>query len=200
MVSSAQQSIERQATTILERLETGTHRAYIGEPVSQLEHGLQCAELANRAGASEHIILAALLHDVGHLIHDDGPSMAGLGAIDHEGIGANWLLKLGLNSTIAHLVRHHVSAKRYLCHRYPKYLARLSDASRGTLDWQGGAMSAREANAFETDAHFESLLQLRTFDERAKEPGATVTPLAEYKPMLCRHLTVSGPGIGDPRA
>ena len=177
-----------QAAALVAGLNKGVNRTYIGEPVSQLEHSLQCADHAVSAGADDSLNLAALFHDIGHLLHEDGPQLDGLGTLNHEEIGAEWLLRHGVDATIVHLVRHHVSAKRYLCYRYPKYLARLSSASLGTLQWQGGVMTAAEAEAFEGDPHFEAILQLRTFDERAKAPQVKTRPLAEFMPILLKGL------------
>ena len=185
---------------ILGLLEQGATQEYIGEPISQLEHSLQCADLALSAGATEQVTLAALLHDIGHLVDDKAPTMADLGAVDHEIIGEQWLLRHGVDPVVTHLVRHHVSAKRYFCYRYPTYYDRLSEASRGTLQFQGGAMDAAEAAAFELDPYFKEILQMRTFDERAKVLGVFPRRLDAYRPMLERHLTMSAGGFGDHHA
>src|SRR3954469_16102883 len=117
----------------------GDKRGYIGEPVSQLEHALQCAELARSANAGSHEVLAALFHDIGHLVAPSGAAeMDDLGILDHEGLGAEWLAALVFRANVCDLVRAHVAAKRYLACRKPGYYARLSDASRGTLAFQGG--------------------------------------------------------------
>src|SRR6266498_2993846 len=116
---------------------------YIGEPVSQLEHMCQCAQLAEEEGYDEEVILAAFFHDIGHLCEHIMPlqQMNGFGVVDHEKIGADYLRSKGFSSTIASLVENHVQAKRYLTYRYPGYYKKLSEASKQTLELQGGKMS-----------------------------------------------------------
>jgi len=180
---------ETRVAAILELLEHARGSDYIGEGVSQLEHALQAASLARAAGAPDSEILAALLHDVGHLCAGpDAPSMDGLGVVRHESIGAAYLESLGMDPRIAELVRGHVDAKRYLVGADPRYAARLSDASRETLRHQGGAMSDREQRAFEALPRHRALLRVRCWDEAAKEPGRSVEPLAAYASLLRDHL------------
>ena len=161
---------------------------YIGEAVSQLEHAIQCAWLASKAGARDEDILAALLHDVGHWIKPEAPQMEGLGVISHEDLGANWIRDMGFSETVARLVAGHVAAKRYLCFRNPVYWERLSEASRGTLQWQGGPMSSEEAASFEADPLFKRILALRSWDERAKDPDSQAPGLDHYASMIGTHL------------
>ncbi|UHG89460.1 HD domain-containing protein [Spirosoma oryzicola] len=160
--------------------------AYFGEPVTQLEHALQCAQLAEQAGADEETIVAAFLHDIGHLLPPElteGDAaqgyMDGYGTIDHERLGADYLRQLGYSEKVAQLIKNHVNAKRYLVFRNPKYFARLSEASLKTLTFQGGPMSEAEALAFEANPYFKGILQLRSWDEQAKIPGLA-TPGADY--------------------
>ena len=162
---------------------------YIGEEVSQLEHALQCAHFARESGASDEVVLAALMHDIGHLLDVDAPSMDGLGVIDHERLGADYLRASGFSNTVVKLVHGHVQAKRYLTYSKPAYAKRLSEASRGTLAWQGGPMSAAEASAFEADPLFKTILALRTWDERAKEVDLEVQGLADYRGVIEAHLS-----------
>ncbi|CAD5106070.1 HD domain-containing protein [Zestomonas carbonaria] len=161
---------------------------YIGEAVSQLEHMVQAAELAQAEGADEELVLAAFCHDVGHFCAPltEHNSMAGLGRVGHERVGAHWLRGLGFSERLAGLVASHVDAKRYLCWRDPQYLAGLSLASRQTLDWQGGPMSEAEAAAFETDPLFADSLRLRRWDEAAKVPGRPLPDLAELEALALR--------------
>ena len=161
---------------------------YIGEAVSQLEHALQCAHFARQSRADDEVVLAALMHDIGHLLDPDAPSMDGLGVIDHERLGADFLRARGFSETVARLVQGHVQAKRYLTYAKPSYAARLSSASRGTLDWQGGPMSAQEAHIFESDPLFKTILALRTWDERAKEVDLEVSGLGAYRGPMEAHL------------
>jgi phosphonate degradation associated HDIG domain protein len=151
---------------------------YIGEPVSQLEHASQAAELAMAANASIEVVIAAFLHDIGHLCVEIGmEQMDGFGALNHEQIGADYLKAHGLPTHVVHLVESHVQAKRYLTYKDPLYFDSLSDASRTTLRWQGGPMTELEASKFEQDPEFETILQLRKWDEQAKIEGKELIDL-----------------------
>ena len=163
---------------------------YIGEPVSQLEHMWQAAALAEAAGADEEVVLAAFFHDLGHLCAPDGAagSMAGFGTVDHEKLGADYLRARGFSERVARLVESHVLAKRYLTYKYPSYRRQLSEASRATLAFQGGVMSAAEAAAFEQDPDADLILQLRRWDEQAKETNQPVGQLDHLKELALRHL------------
>lgn len=181
--------VERVVDEVLGILARSADQAYIGEPVSQLEHMLQGAHFAARAGASDEEILGVLLHDIGHLCSGPGvPQMADLGVLNHEHIGASFLRERGFSEAVCALVRGHVNAKRYLVFTNTRYRNSLSAASRGTLEFQGGAMSPAEAAAFEADPHFRSVLRVRTWDERGKEIGLEVPDLSHYAPMMRRHL------------
>ena len=174
---------------VLAILARSADEAYIGEPVSQLEHMLQGAYFAEKAGASEAEILGVLLHDIGHLCASpQAPRMADLGVLDHEGIGARFLAARGFSKTICALVAGHVNAKRYLVFKNPRYRANLSQSSRGTLEFQGGAMGAEEAAAFEESPLFASILRVRTWDERGKEVDLLVPGLDHYADMMARHV------------
>ena len=161
---------------------------YIGEPVSQLEHMGQAALLAERAGSSEEVILAAFFHDIGHLCELEGESMDGYGVKDHEGFGEAYLERMGFSDTVSRLVGSHVAAKRYLTFKHPDYYAQLSAASRQTLGFQGGPMKAAEAAAFEDDPLFEEMVSLRTWDDLAKETDQPLPDLQRYKQMAIRNL------------
>ena len=177
------------ADQILDVLRGASDRAYIGEPISQLEHALQCAAAASTAGADDELVLAALLHDIGHLCApEDAAQMEDVGVLDHETIGARWLLARGVSDRVAKLVRGHVDAKRYLVTTKPSYASRLSPASAKTLEHQGGAMSAAEAKAFETQPLFKQYLQLRSWDEQAKVVDLVVADVDSYRERLLRHL------------
>ena len=162
---------------------------YIGEPVSQLAHALQCAAFAARDSADESLILAALLHDVGHFCDPRAPQMADLGVRQHETVGADYLLACGLDEAVATLVANHVNAKRYLVAARPAYAAKLSAASTQTLTFQGGPMSPAEVAAFEQHPNFDAILKLRAWDEAAKQPALKTPPLAHYADMLARNQT-----------
>lgn len=154
---------------------------YIGEPVSQIEHMSQAAELAMAEGFDDEVVLAAFFHDIGHLCAEGGESMGGFGVVSHERLGADYLRRAGFSERLARLVEYHVQAKRYLTLREPGYYERLSEASRRTLEYQGGVMSAEEAVAFERDPLCKVSLRMRQWDERAKDMDVPVMDLDVLK-------------------
>lgn len=164
---------------------------YIGEPVSQIEHMAQSAQLAEAEGYDSEVILAAFFHDIGHLLaqNEKMESMGGFGVKRHEQIGADFLREVGFPERIAKLVENHVQAKRYLTYKYPEYLDKLSEASLNTLHYQGGPMTAEEAINFENDPIFELSLQMRAWDEAAKEQHVPVPNLEIYRQMAGKILT-----------
>lgn len=163
---------------------------YIGEPVSQLEHMSQSAQLAIREGQDDEIILAAFFHDIGHLCVSDSASesMGGYGVKQHEKIGADYLRSKGFSERVAKLVENHVQAKRYLTFKYPDYYQGLSKASKQTLTFQGGIMGVEEAKAFEKDPLFEASIMLRRWDELAKEVNVACIDLSEIRRIAIRVL------------
>jgi len=163
---------------------------YIGEPVSQLEHMSQAAALAQTEGYDEEVILAAFFHDIGHLCATDGEveSMDGMGNVDHEKLGADYLLNLGFSERLASLVKSHVVAKRYLTYKYPEYYNKLSQASKTTLEFQGGVMSVDEATDFETNPDAELIIKLRLWDDAAKEMNIPVNNISYLKALAITHL------------
>ena len=179
--------------TIANLFAAGGQDAYYGEPVTQLEHALQCALLAEQAGADNETVAAAFLHDIGHLLPPElaGGYMDGYGTVDHEKLGADYLRQMGFSEKVAQLIEHHVNAKRYLVFKNPNYFARLSEASLKTLEFQGGPMTAAEAAAFETNPYFKGILLMRTWDEQAKIP-ALPTPDMAYYLAKCQQLVNNG--------
>lgn len=170
-------------------------REYFGEPVTQLQHALQCADFAVRAYPDEpEMAIAALLHDIGHLCAPNAEPMrdlstgALLGTMHHEDLGADYLRSQGFSEKVAQLVRGHVDAKRYNMWRSGQYAAALSPASRATLLSQGGVMSDAEAHAFEAHPLFERMRMVRSWDEAAKDPTKVVAPLETYRDMLESHV------------
>ncbi|WP_419699599.1 phosphonate degradation HD-domain oxygenase [Mucilaginibacter sp. NFX135] len=163
---------------------------YIGEPVSQLEHMSQAAALAQAEGFDDEVILAAFFHDIGHLCADaeEAGSMDGMGNVDHEKLGADYLLERGFSERVANLVQGHVIAKRYLTYKYPEYYNRLSDASKGTLEFQGGVMTEEEATDFELNPDAELIIRLRYWDDMAKEMNQPVNNLDYLKSIALTHL------------
>jgi phosphonate degradation associated HDIG domain protein len=166
---------------------------YIGEPVSQIEHMSQSAELAIKAGCDDEVVLAAFFHDIGHICVQNNPSlkMGHWGNKSHEEIGADYLRKKGFAERIAQLVENHVKAKRYLTFKYPYYFNELSEASKETLKLQGGVMTETEALEFEQDPLFEASILLRRWDEAAKELNKPIVSIALIKDRCKQALTAS---------
>lgn len=182
-------TIEDTLDEIVHLLSDSGGEQYFGEAVTKLEHALQCAWHAAQAGAGEELILAALLHDIGHLL--DGPGTIRdprIGVVNHHQTGAEWLLARGFSPRLATLVAGHVDAKRYLTATHPEYFERLSPASLETLERQGGPMAPSECDRFGHQPELRDILRLRTWDERAKDPAWSGPGLASYLPMLRRHL------------
>jgi predicted HD phosphohydrolase len=162
---------------------------YIGEPISQLEHALQCAKIASDAGGSEETVIAALLHDFGHLCAPPSANkMDEFGIDGHHRYGSETLKEMGFSQKVSDLVNGHVEAKRFLVAQHPKYLEQLSPASRETLKRQGGAMSDVEKQEFLVHPLHKEMLQLRVFDDQAKHPGWEVPTLDFYREIILAHL------------
>lgn len=151
--------------------------------MTQLEHALQCAALARRERADDEVVLAALLHDVGHLATRAAETPGGHHG--HEGAG---VLRPWVPERVAWLVEHHVVAKRYLCTVDPRYAERLSPASVRSLAAQGAALALDERLELETRPWFADAVRIRRWDDAAKVPGAVCAPLAAYRPLLERWL------------
>lgn len=176
-------------TTVEEILDLfGRHGsgAYFGERVTQLQHALQSAHCAVQAKADEELVVAALLHDIGHLL--GGNYHAEIGVIDHDRSAIDWLRTRGFSERLIELVSGHVAAKRYLVSTLAGYRDKLSEASTKTLALQGGAMSDAEAAAFAESPYFRDLLRLRSWDEAAKDPAAEVPGMDVYAAMIERQL------------
>ncbi len=152
---------------------------YGGEGVSQREHALQAALLAESEDAAPELIVAALLHDVGHLLHDLPDDAPEQGIDDrHEASASHFLRKL-FPAAVVEPVRMHVDAKRYLCAVDPSYLNLLSGPSIVSLGLQGGPMSSEEVEQFRSNPHWESAVRLRRWDDAAKVTDLP-TPSVEY--------------------
>jgi 2-amino-1-hydroxyethylphosphonate dioxygenase (glycine-forming) len=179
---------------------------YAGEKVSQLEHMVQAAQLAEAQGYDEEVILAAFLHDVGHISEaakgDESMSasrgMDGYGIKDHEELGAEFLREKGFSKKVARLVESHVEAKRYLTFKDPLYYSQLSDASKKTLEYQGGPMTAEEATAFEQYPLFDLIIRMRKWDEEAKIENRPLPDLQHYRNMILHHLQTVGSTPNSP--
>ncbi|MGD0502789.1 MAG: HD domain-containing protein [Steroidobacteraceae bacterium] len=158
--------------------------AYFGECVSMTEHGLQAAHFAREAGAAPALVVAALLHDVGHLIEDVANDIAEWTTdAAHERVGGAWLARR-FPLEVSEPVRLHVPAKRYLLATDGDYMAMLSPASVVTLKLQGGPMSAREAAQFETEPFHREAVLIRRCDDRGKVAGLATSRLEDFGPMI----------------
>jgi predicted HD phosphohydrolase len=173
------------AKEVVELYERGGSEAYFGERVTQLQHALQCAHCAVLTGADDELVIAALLHDIGHLL--GGNFHADLGVIDHDRSCIEWLRDHGFSQRTIALISGHVAAKRYLVATNADYSDRLSEASKRTLQLQGGAMTPEEVTRFENSPYFRDLLRLRAWDEMAKNPNAEPPGMDRYLPLLTKH-------------
>jgi phosphonate degradation associated HDIG domain protein len=169
---------------ILDLFATRGAAAYHGEAVSQEEHALQAAELAGREGAPDALVVAALLHDVGHLLDGQDEDLAARGVDGrHEEAGCTWLSR-HFGPEVTEPIRLHVAAKRYLCAVDRSYLAGLSPASRLSLKLQGGPMTPAEVAGFERNPFFREAVRLRHWDDTAKVPGLAVPGPSHYRDRL----------------
>jgi phosphonate degradation associated HDIG domain protein len=161
-------------------------QAYFGERVSMTEHGLQAAHFAQAEGATEPLVLAALLHDIGHLL-EPVPEKIEDWTTDarHEETGGRWLARC-FPAAVCEPVRLHVPAKRYLCATDADYLARLSPASVHTLNLQGGPMSAAEAAQFKAQPFWQDAVRVRRWDDQGKVAGLKTAELRDYGPLIER--------------
>jgi phosphonate degradation associated HDIG domain protein len=162
--------------------------SYDGEDISQLEHDAQAAALAKNDGLDEETVLAAFLHDIGHLLESSNAQMADYGNHNHELIGAEYLKEHFFSKKLTALVEGHVAAKRYLCAVSPAYFNQLSVASKQTLVFQGGPMSDAEVKDFELNENKRWIIRLRTYDEAAKVVGQPTTDLSLYHRLIVEHL------------
>ncbi len=164
---------------------------YIGEDISQMHHALLTAFVAKQEVSSDHeMIIAALLHDIGHLITlKHSGSIDAFGAKDHEKLGSEFLKSLGFSDRITDVIEGHVNAKRYLCFKNPNYLSKLSHGSLESLKTQGWIMSQEEALNFEKTPYLQDILTLRSFEERGKDPHGEMIPFAAYKDLILEHLS-----------
>lgn len=169
---------------IIALFETHGDAAYFGEPVSQRDHALQAAHLAEQASAPDTLIVAALLHDIGHLLHHLPEDIAELGVdAQHEIVGNSWL-KRYFSPEVSQPARLHVAAKRYLCAVDPNYLRLLSPASQQSLKLQNGPFTKDEVAEFELNPFFRDAVSLRHWNDTAKIPGLAVPPITYYSDRL----------------
>lgn len=144
--------------------------SYLGEPVTMSQHMLQGAALAEAENASEDLVAAALLHDIGHYTSEFGPMSLGDVADNfHDAAGAKVLAPF-FPALVTECVRLHVAAKRYLCATDPGYHGKLSEASKHTLALQGGPMDASETDQFRRNPYHAEAVRVRRWDEGGKDP------------------------------
>jgi [1-hydroxy-2-(trimethylamino)ethyl]phosphonate dioxygenase len=172
--------------SILALYELHGEKSY-GEDVTQLAHALQCAELASTAGASDELVAAALLHDVGHLLVGDRPDGWRDDVDDdhHEAVGARVLASV-FGPAVAAPVALHVTAKRWRCAVDPSYRGALSVASAATLIAQGGPLDDAACERFASHPSFRDAVRLREWDDAAKDPTAPSRALRGHEPLLAR--------------
>ena len=159
-------------------------REYEGEGVSQLQHALQAATHAERAGAPPELVCAALLHDIGHMLNDKGETPTLRGVDDEHQNAALPFLRGRFPAAVLEPIRLHVDAKRYLCATRADYYGRLSDDSKRSLELQGGVFSAAQAGRFIAQPHAAEAVRVRLWDDAAKMRGAATPDLAHFEPLL----------------
>ncbi len=164
--------------------EVRAHGQYGLSQINQLMHAVQSASLAQSRHCAPALVVAALLHDVGHMVHDLGEHPAAEGIDDmHELVSAKWLERY-FGAEVVEPVRLHVAAKRYLCAVEPTYNARLSKDSVESLALQGGSMAKEEIEAFERQPYWQDAVTLRRIDDDAKDPRGAFPALSSFWPTI----------------
>ncbi|HWY63662.1 MAG TPA: HD domain-containing protein [Rhizomicrobium sp.] len=175
----------------IERLYAARGGLHYGEGVTQMEHALQCAALAEEEGCPPSLVIAALLHDVGHLFEKD-ETLAEAGVDDrHEAAGAGALAGI-FAEAVWRPIALHVAAKRYLCSVEPRYLAALSQASQRSLVLQGGPFHQAQALAFQRAPFWQEAVRLRRFDDMGKRDENSTRDFSSYLPMMQGLLSSPG--------
>jgi [1-hydroxy-2-(trimethylamino)ethyl]phosphonate dioxygenase len=158
--------------------------AYFGESVSMTEHALQAAYFARIAGAPNALVVAALLHDIGHLVVAVPDDLADwVDDAHHEEVGSRWLAQR-FPPDVSEPVRLHVPAKRYLCAVDPGYRVQLSAASVVTLKLQGGPMSSEEIANFQAEPYHRAAIDVRQWDDQGKIAGLETPQVADYRKLI----------------
>ena len=159
-------------------------RMYSGEPVTQLEHALQTAALAESSGADAALITASLLHDLGHMLNDQGDTPTQRGIDDVHQYFALPFLRPLFTDDVLEPIRLHVDAKRYLCATRPGYHDALSTDSKRSLFLQGGVYADAEASEFAARRGASRAVELRLWDDAAKSAGMKTPPLTHFVPIM----------------
>ncbi|MEM8707138.1 MAG: HD domain-containing protein [Actinomycetota bacterium] len=163
------------------------------ESVTQVEHALQCGAHALSAGADDAVVLAAFLHDIGHLLLDEHDEKGNFLDTDlrHENVGSRFLANW-FDDAVTGPIELHVPAKRYLCGTDPDYAARLSASSIRSLEVQGGAMTDVEIAGFERRPHHEAAVAVRRWDDDAKVEGVACPNIEDFRYRMIHYLERSG--------
>ncbi|MEM9332577.1 MAG: phosphonate degradation HD-domain oxygenase [Pseudomonadota bacterium] len=165
---------------------------YGGEAVTQTQHALQCATLAEHAGADAELVAASLMHDIGHLLEPDFEGGLERGEdLYHEDLGEAFLEKY-FGEAVTQPVKLHVAAKRYLCATDQGYFSKLSPASVHTLNLQGGPMGDEEVKAFEANEFYKEAVQLRIWDDLAKDPQVKTPDVSHFMPYVKQSILEKG--------
>jgi phosphonate degradation associated HDIG domain protein len=159
---------------------------YSGEGVTQLEHALQAAQLAEQAGAAPTLVTAAFLHDLGHLLNLQGETPTERGVDDQHQYFAIPFIRPLFPPAVVEAIRLHVDAKRALCALEPEYYANLSEDSKRSLTLQGGIFARLETELFVAKPFAAEAMQVRRWDDSAKVPGATTPPIGHYLEIAAR--------------
>lgn len=157
---------------------------YMGEPVSMAQHMEQTAACAVAENASDALVVAALLHDIGHFVGDFPVDALEKGINNHHENVAAQFLEPYFPESVTEPIRLHVPAKKYLCATDESYFDKLSDASKQTLDVQGGFMSNEEIAQFETNRYYREAVQLRKYDDSGKVANKTIRPVTHYQSLI----------------
>ncbi|HKQ31511.1 MAG TPA: HD domain-containing protein [Burkholderiales bacterium] len=174
--------------TIVELYKQRGAEQYGSEAVNQLEHALQCAALAEAEGGSPALVTAALLHDLGHLVHDLGEDPAEHGVDDvHQYLAIPFLRGL-FPDAVLEPIKLHVEAKRYLCAVEKGYWESLSFASKRSLELQGGVYSPEDAQKFISRPYAADAVRLRRWDDLAKTKDLPTPDLQHYATVMRRAI------------
>ena len=162
------------------------HIEYSGEGVTQLEHALQAAQLAEAEEAPMELVTAALLHDLGHLLNLQGETPSARGIDDQHQYFAIPFLRPLFRAAVVESIRLHVDAKRALCALETEYYEALSEDSKRSLTLQGGIFNREELQAFLAKPHAQDAMRVRRWDDAAKEPGKVTPPIGHYLEIAAR--------------
>lgn len=164
----------------IEEIYSSMGQNHYGEGITQTEHAVQCARLAREDGERSDMVVAALLHDIGHLVEEISPEH---GNFRHDSVGAEYLAPY-FPPGVTEPIRLHAQAKRYLCTVEAGYSDSLSEASKHSLAHQGGLMSEEEITAFRAEPFYQQAIKLRRWDDEGKDPALAATPFSDFRDDL----------------